>query len=149
MPISNSNTSFLLVLPWDGTQQLSGIKEAFQPLFEDKQHVEILVFTDLKRPKENFSLPSRVYVISKSDFSLFGKLKSKKLLPTEYTHFDVMILLDVFSGKQEQIIKSLKIKYVVGFNYERDFVEINLIQSQQKPTEKVIFAKQILTKISD
>ncbi|MBC9813225.1 hypothetical protein H9Y05_12175 [Crocinitomicaceae bacterium CZZ-1] len=149
MPISNSNTSFLLVLPWDGTQQLSGIKEAFQPLFEDKQHVEILVFTDLKRPKENFSLPSRIYVISKSDFSLFGKLKSKKLLPTEYTHFDVMILLDVFSGKQEQIIKSLKIKHVVGFNYERDFVEINLIQSQQKPTEKVIFAKQILTKISD
>lgn len=149
MPISNSNTSFLLVLPWDGKQQPAGIKESFQPVFEDKQHVEILLFTDSKRPKEGFNLPSRMYVISKSDFSFFGKLKSKKLLPTEYTHFDVLILLDVFSGKQEHVIKSLKIKHVVGFNYERDFVEINLIQSQQKPTEKVIFAKQILTKISD
>lgn len=147
--ISNQNTSFLLVLPWNGVEQLTQIKESFKHCFEEKQHFEVLLFTETKRPKTGFDEPSRMYVISKSDFNLFGKLKSKKLLPTEYTHFDVTILLGHFSANQEKIIRLLKIKHTVGFDYERSFVEINLLQSHQQSTEKVIFAKQILTKISD
>lgn len=149
MSICNSNTSFLLILPWDGSEHVVQIKESFKNCFEEKQHFEILLLTDAKRPKENFDLPNRTYVITKSDFSLMGKLKSKKLLPTEYTHFDIAILLGDFTNRQEKIIQSLKIDHLVGFGYERDFVDINLIQSYQKPMEKVIFAKQILTKISD
>lgn len=148
MSICNQHTSFLLIILWDGTERAAQIKESFKNCFEEKQHFEILLLTNVKRPRENFDLPSRTYAISKSDFNLLGKLKSKKLLPTEYTHFDVALLLGDFTDKQEKIIQSLKIKHVVGFGYERDFVKINLIQSNQKPIEKVIFAKQILTKIS-
>lgn len=147
--ISNQNTSFLLVLPWDGSERMIHIKESFKSSFEDRQHFEILLFTELKRPKEGFDLPSRMYTISKSDINFRGKLKSKKLLPTEYTHFDVAILLGDFTPVQERVIESLKIRHIVGFGYERDFVEINLMQPHQQPTEKVAFAKQILTKISD
>lgn len=148
MPICHSNTSFLLVLPWDGTGHISQIKESFKPCFEDKQHFEILLLTDLKRPKENFDLPSRTYVISKSDFGLLGNLKSKKLLPTEHTHFDVALILCDLSGKNEKIIRSLPIKHTVGFGNDRDFITINLNGSHRKPADQVLFAKQMLAKIS-
>lgn len=149
MSIVHQNTSFLIVIPWDGIEPVLRIKESFKDCFDEKQHFELLLLTGKKRSKEGFDLPSRTYVISKSDYSLFGNLKSKKLLPTEYTHFDVCMLLSNFNPKQEKIIQSMKIKHTVGFGYERDFIKINLVQSHQKPTEKVIFAKQILTKISD
>ncbi len=149
MPICHPNTSFLLILSWDGIERISQVKDLFRPCFEDKQHFEILLLTDAKRPKENFEIPGRTYVISKSDFGLTGKLKSKKLLPTEYTHFDVAIMLSDFTGKQEKVIRSLNIRHVVGFGDEREFVDINLVGSHHQPLEKVLFAKQILSKISD
>lgn len=149
MFIWNSNTSFLLIHNWNGTDSLQSIKDQYKLYFEGKQHFEILFFTEVKRPKENFQLPSRTYVISKSDFNLFGKLKSKRNLPTEYTHFDIAILLDEFSSKQDNIIKSMNIKHLVSFGYEREFVNINLTGAHQKPIEKIIFAKELITKISD
>lgn len=149
MFIWNSNTSFLLIHNWNGTDSLQSIKDYYQICFEAKQHFEILFFTDKKRPKENFQLPSRTYVITKSDFNLFGRLKSKKMLPTEYTHFDIAILLDEFFPKQDNIIKSMNIKHVVGFGYKREFVNINLIGSHQEPREKIIFAKELITKFSE
>lgn len=149
MAIVHQSTSFLLILLWDGSESVLQIKDSFKGCFDEKQHVEILFFTEKKCPKEGFDLPSRTYIISsKSDYNIFGKLKSKQLLPTEYTHFDVCMLLNDFNPKQEKIIRSMNIKHTVGFGYDRNFIEINLIQSHQKPTEKVAFAKQILTKIS-
>lgn len=149
MSICHSHTSFLLVLSWDGMERISQVKDMFRPCFEDKQLFDILLFTDAKRPKENFEIPSRTYVISKSDFGLMGKLKSKKLLPTEYTHFDVAIILSDFTEKQEKVIRSLNIRHVVGFGNEREFVDINLVGSHHQLLDKVLFAKQILSKISD
>lgn len=149
MTIVHQNTSFLLILLWNGDESILQLKDTFKSCFDEKQHFELLLLTDKKRPKENFDLPSRTYVISsKSDYSILGKLKSKKLLPTEYTHFDVCILLNEFSPKQERIIQSLNIQHTVGFGYERNFIEINLIQSYEKPTERIAFAKQMLTRIS-
>jgi hypothetical protein len=150
MSIVHQNTSFLLVLLWDGNESVIEIKDSFKRCFDEKQHVEILLLTDKKRPKEGFDMPSRTHIISsKSDYSIFGKLKSHKLLPTEYTHFDVSILLDQFNSRQEKMIQLMNIKHIVGFGYDRSFIKINLVQSHEKPTEKIIFAKQILTKISD
>lgn len=149
MTIVHQSTSFLLVLLWDGNESVLQIKDSFKSCFDEKQHVEILFFTEKKRPKEGFDLPSRTSIISsKSDYNIFGKLKSQKLLPTEHTHFDVCMLLDQLNPKQEKVIQSMAIKHTVGFGYERNFIEINLVQSHQKPTEKIVFAKQLLTKIS-
>lgn len=149
MSISKTNTSYLLVLNWDGEQRLSNIKESFQPYFQGKEHFEILLYSTITKLKEDFVVPSRMYIITKNTFNVFGKLKSKKSLPTEYTHFDVVIILDSLTAGHEKLIKQMNIKHVVAFDYDRDFVEINLIQSGKLPVEKVNFAKQILTKISD
>jgi hypothetical protein len=148
MPLNHPNTSYLLVGHWNGTDSLATIKEQFKSCFDEKQHFEILLFTTAKRPKENFDVPSRMYIISKSDFNLLGQIKSKKLYPTEYTHFDICILLDEYTTKEDKIIQALKINYIVAFGYERDYVNINLIQNHPKSTEKIKFAKEVLTKIS-
>jgi|GEM_PF-4321567 len=149
MSISKVNTSYLIVLNWDGEQRLSNIKDSFQPYFQEKEHFEILLYSSIKKLKADFELPSRMYVITTSEFNLFGKLKSKKSLPTEYTHFDVALILDPLTVRHDKVIKQMNIKHIVAFDYEREYVEINLIQSGKLPVEKVNFAKQILTKISD
>lgn len=150
MAIVHHSTSFLLVLIWDGNESISQIKDSLENCFENKQHVELLFLTNRKRPKEDFVPTNRTHIISsKSDYTIFGKLKSQKLLPTEYTHFDVCMLLDPLNPKQEKIIHSMNIKHMVGFGYERDFITINLVQSGKKPNDKVVFAKQLLAKISD
>ena len=149
MNIPSLKTSFLIVQKWDGYESQIGIKELFSDCFKENQHYELLLFTDVKRPKENFEVTSRVHVISKSDLTLIGKIKSKKLLPSEHTHFDAVLLLDELTKKQGKIIKSLKIEKTVGFCYEREYVNINLITTHTKPIEKVIFAVQTLSKFSN
>lgn len=149
MNIPSLKTSFLIVQQWDGFESQIGIKEVFSSCFNEQQHYEMLLFTDVKRPKENFDVTSRVHIISKSDFTLIGKIKSKTLLPSEQTHFDAILILDELTKKQGKIIKSLKIKKTVGFCYEREYVNINLVSTHTKPIEKVIFAVQTLSKFSN
>lgn len=149
MSIINSNTSFLLLLNWDGIENVSKIKDSFKTCFNEKQYFEILLLTSVKRPKENFNLPSRTQVISSTDFSLFGKLKSKKILPSENTFFDIVMILEEIPKKYNQIISLLEGKRVISFGYELNCVDINLVYSNPILIEKVKFAKDILTKISD
>lgn len=149
MSINRLDTSFLIVSHWNGSDSLLKIKEQFKNLFEDKQHFEILLFTHIKRPKEGFEIPSRMYIIAKNDFNLFGKLKSKKSYPTEYTYFDVCFLVDEYDKAQDNVIKAMKIKHVVSFGYERSFVNINLQTSYVSSQEKIKFALAMLSKISD
>ncbi len=149
MSIINSNTSFLLLVNWDGIEDVSKIKDSFKTCFNEKQYFEILLLTSVKRPKENFNLPSRAQVISSTDFSLFRKLKSKKILPSENTFFDIVMILEEIPEKYNQIISLLEGKHVISFGYELNCVDINLVYSNPLLIEKVKFAKDILTKISD
>lgn len=148
MQLINPKTSFLIISVWNNQgdlhQQFAEIKQLF-----DNQHVEMLFFSNQKRPKVAEKSPNKVHVIYKSDMSIFGKIKRKNLLPTTHTHFDVAILRNTFNKQQDKLIKQLAIKYNVAFNYERSFVNINLSCQTSNPTDKLKFALNTLSKISD
>lgn len=146
MKISKLKTSFLIIQNWDGFASQLAVKDEFLNCFTENEHFEILLLTNRKRPKENFEFAGRVHTISKSDFSLFGKLKSKNLLPSEHTHFDYILLLDDDFSALNKIVQQMKIKNIVGFQSQQNYVNINLNTSVTKPTEKIIFALQTLSK---
>lgn len=147
--ICKSNTSFLIILKWDAKTSLPSLQTTFEAYFSEKQSFEILVFTDVKRPKENFAKLKGVTIIAKNDFKFLGGVKSKQLLPTEHTHFDVALILEELTPREDKVVQTLKINHNVGFGYERNFVNINLIQMSSQPTEKIKFAKEMLSKLSD
>jgi len=148
MPIFHSTASFLLALTWDETERIIDLKDTIQPYFEPTQPFEIVLFTKMRRPKNNFHIPSRVSIVSQSDFSLFGRLKTKKKMSVNQMNFDVGLVLNPLDKRQIKLLQSLSIRHVVSFDEKIPFADIKLTANGQQRDEKLTFAKKMLLKIS-
>jgi len=148
MLLCQASTSFLVVLCWDEIERIVDIKEKVQACFEPTQRFELLLFTKSKRPKDNTYIPSRTSIVSTSDFNVLGSLKLKKRLAIQQEHFDIGIISCKLTKRQEKLIRSMNIKHTVGFKFDSNFIDINLISHNEHLEDKILFAKNTLTKIT-
>jgi len=148
MQICHASTSFLVVLCWDEIERIVDIKEKVQQCFEPTQRFELLLFTKSKRPKDNAYIPSRVSIVSSYDFTILGTIKFKRRIAIQQDHFEVGMIISSLTKRQEKLIRSISMKHTVGFDYDKSFIDINLVSQKKDISDKILFAKNMLSKIT-